>query len=197
MKANVDKFGVVITSTTLILFVVALGALIRGNNSTTKNSGVNSSISYQSTDSAIESLPLYNQVLEEKIAKVSVQLAAKVIIGSSSNTVKFIAAISNLADLGVNQREFIAVNKETGQLYKGTPSELVDSISYGNTVILAKELGANKLCSFTFPKIGESDTAQPVLSYGQYEVTFTFGYLDSQTKTSASKIFNYTEVGIR
>lgn len=200
MKSNVDKGGIAITSITLILFAISLGALFRGNNST-KTSSVGSDISFQPSfqpvDSVTESISINNPVLEEKIAKVSVQIVAKVIIGSSNNTVKFIAAISNLSDLEVNQREFIATNKATGQEYKGVPTDLVDSISFGNTTVLAKELGANKLCSFTFPKIGDSDTAYPALPYGQYEVTFSFGYLDSQTKTTTSKIFNYTEAGIR
>lgn len=203
MKSNVDKGGIAITSITLILFAISLGALFRGNNST-KTSSVGSDISFQPVDSITESIPINNPVLEEKIDKVSIEIFAKLTVGSLNgstiNYVSFIAAISNFAaDLEVNQRDFTCVNKDTGEIYQGLTTNLDDSIQlvFGGDTLIAKEFGANKLCSFTFPKLGGPDTAQPVLPYGQYEVTFSFGYLDSQTKTTASKIFNYTEAGIR
>lgn len=192
MKSNVDKGGIAITCITLILFAVSLGALLRGKNPTTKNSGVTSNISYPSTDSVETSSKESTLTLDEKIDGIEL-VGIKGAASADHNDVVFVALIKNVQGLEINEGTFLAVNKETGAKKSGMPSSFVDTYTVGKEIGTAVFEGVEKVSSIHFGIPGHLAGGNGNLPYGNYDVTFTFGFDGSNKKISISRSFSFTE----
>lgn len=149
-----------------------------------------------STDSPFREDP----ILEAKIHGIELLgIKGSVLLDENSKPkeVVFVAVIKNVQGLDSSERSFSAINKENGQRFTGTPSSFSDGYSVGTTQTPAQVEGGEKVSSMHFGLAFIQQGNGNIPPYGNYDVTFTFGFEGSKTKISITKALSYTETGIR
>ena len=145
-----------------------------------------------STDSPFQEDP----ILEAKIDAIELSgILGRVRTDANGSRldVIFVAVINNVQGLDSSEGIFLAVNKESGQRFEGTPTHFADFYEIGTRQEPAQIEGGEKVSSITFGTTGMLLENAKMPPYGTYDVTFTFGFEGSKTKISITKTLKYTE----
>lgn len=142
-----------------------------------------------------------NPILEAKIdgielLEIKSHVSLKTDGTNELNAMVVYLTINNVQGLDASERSFLAVNKESGQRFAATPSNFSDGYtSPGSTQqVPVAQLGCEKVSVVHF---GETPLDQlKIPDYGNYDITFTFGFDGSKTKISITKSFNLSYRGL-
>ncbi len=163
----------------LLIFLVSLGAL-----SLLSKSGGNTP--HYSAES-VQSPFIEDPVLEENINKVTITHYVQEGDKEGVPYIRFVVLLSNVKKVSIaSPIEFEVMNNETGQIYHENVNSIRTNINIGNQEVTAESMGGDYFALI--------DMQKP--QNGEYTVTCSVSYLNSKTKTTASRVYTCSDTGV-
>ena len=191
----------------LLIFLVSLAALSfinrkQGGFTLLPNlPGTSEKEPSKPTSGSVDSPFQEDPILEAKIDSIELleirsHVALKTDGSNELRSMVIFLTINNVQELEATDRNFLVVNKESGQRFTATPSKFADGYTApgGKSQVSVQEIGCEKVSAVHFGGLPTDQLSIP--SYGKYDITFTFGFDGSKTKISITKSFQLTYRGL-